>query len=148
MLYLYSEYLGEAEPAVHAAAIRARGVWIPGLIDAQANNRNQADGGRLIQMYRELGLQLKTIDNPRESGVVKLWQRMHSGRLKVFVSLAKYLDERRLYRRDEKDQIVKEHDNLQDASRCLVSGIARLLTKPVARVLAPRQYNGERSWMC
>ena len=47
-----------------------------------------------------------------------VWERMHSGRLKVFPSLTKYLDERRLYRRDERDQIVKERDNLQDAARC------------------------------
>jgi len=30
---------------------------------------------------------------------------MHSGRLKVFASLSKYLEERRLYQRDERDQI-------------------------------------------
>jgi hypothetical protein len=61
VLYLYSEYLGEAESAVHAAAIRARGAWIPGLIDAQANGRNQVDGRRLIQMYRNLGLALQPL---------------------------------------------------------------------------------------
>jgi hypothetical protein len=147
VLYLYSEYFGEADSAVHVAALRARGAWIPGLIDAQANGRNQVDGSRLIQMYRGLGLALQTIDNPLESGVLNLWERMHSGRLKVFASLSEFLDQRRLYRRDEKDQIVKEHDNLQDATRCLVSGIARLVTKPVARVLPPRQYTGDRSWM-
>jgi hypothetical protein len=148
VLYLYSEYVGEAEAAVHVATIRGRGVWIPGLIDSVANSRNQVDGGRLIQMYRSLGLVLQTIDNPLESGVLNLWQRMHSGRLKVFASLSKYFDERRLYRRDEKDQIVREHDNLQDAARCLVNGITRLCTKPVKTVFVPhRQYRGERSWM-
>jgi hypothetical protein len=134
VLYLYCEYFREAEPAAHVAAIRARGVWIPGLIDAQANGRTQVDGARLIRMYRELGLALQPIDNPLESGVTDLWQRMQSGRLKVFTSVSAYLDERRLYRRDEKDQIVKEHDNLQDATRCLVNGIARLCTKPVPHV--------------
>ena len=114
----------------------------------QANGRNQVDGSRLIQMYRGLGLALQTIDNPLESGVLNLWERMNSGRLKVFASLTRYLDQRRLYRRDDKDQIVKEHDNLQDATRCLVSGIARLHSKPVTREhIPPRQYTGERSWM-
>ena len=55
------------------------------------------------------------------------WQRMHSGRLKVFASLSKYLDERRLDRRDERDQIVKDHDHLQ---RCLVSSVSWMRTKP------------------
>ena len=147
VLYLYGEYFGEADSAVHVAAIRARGKWIPGLIDAQANGRSQADGSRLIQMYRNLGLTLQTIENPLESGVVDLWGRMHSGRLKVFASLVKYLDERRLYRRDEKDQIVKEHDNLQDASRSLVNGIARLCTKPVNHMPPPQRHYGDRDWM-
>ena len=37
VVYLYGEhYRGQAEPAVHAAAIKARGVWIPGVIDPAA----------------------------------------------------------------------------------------------------------------
>jgi len=146
VLYLYSEYVGEAETATQVAAIAGRGAWIPGLIDPLGNGRNQADGNRLIKMYRDLGLALRPIDNAVESGVLSVWERMHSGRLKVFASLPKYLDERRLYRRDERDQIVKEQDQLQDASRCLVNGIARLCTKPVKEV--PRcepRYTGERS---
>ena len=51
-------------------------------------------------MYRELGLDLCRTDNPLETGVLKVCQRMSAGRLRVFRSLAKYLDERRLYRRD------------------------------------------------
>jgi hypothetical protein len=43
-------------------------------------------------------------------------------------SPSKYLAERRLYRRDEKDQIVKQGDDLQDAARCLVNGILRMRT--------------------
>jgi hypothetical protein len=147
VLYLYGEYFAEAEMAVQVAAILARGAWIPGLIDAQANGRSQVDGSRLIQLYRRLGLVLQTIDNPLESGVLSLRERMQSGRLKVFASLSEYLDQRRLYRRDERDQIVRERDNLLDAARCLVSSIARLRSKPVTRLLSPRQYTGERSWM-
>src|SRR6516225_3175017 len=94
VLYLYSEYFAGAESAVHAAAIRARDEWIPGLIDAQANGRNQVDGSGLIQMYRRLGLTLQTIDNPLESGVLNVWERMDSGRLKVFASLSEFLDQR------------------------------------------------------
>src|SRR5262245_51825418 len=43
--YLYSEYYrSEAEPPVHAAAIRSRGIWIPGVIDPAARHRSQDDG--------------------------------------------------------------------------------------------------------
>ena len=142
VLYLYSEYFGETDPAVHVAAIRSRADWIQGLIDPAANGRNQADGQGLIQTYRNLGLDLAAIDNPIESGILNVWQRMHSGRLKVFASLSKYLDERRLYRRDERDQIVKERDHLQDAARCLVNGISRMHTKPVQSPPIRRTYRG------
>jgi hypothetical protein len=147
-LYLFSEYLTEADPAIHAAAIRSRADWILGLIDPAANGRNQADGYRLIQMYRNLGLHLESITNPVESGILSVGQRMQSGRLKVFASLSKYLDERRLYRRDERDQIVKERDHLQDAARCLVIGISRMRTKPQPPApRPPREYLGEHGWM-
>jgi len=56
---------------------------------------------------------------------------MNSGRLKVFPSLAKYLEERRLYRCDEKEQVVKDRDNLQDAVRCLVNAISSMRTRPL-----------------
>jgi len=48
----------------------------------------------------------------------------------VFPSLTKYLADRRLYRRDENDQVVKVRDNLQDATRCLVLGFPAMITKP------------------
>ena len=52
IIYVYSEhYRGQAEPAVHAAAIKARGSWIKGAIDPAARGRNQKDGTRLIEQY-------------------------------------------------------------------------------------------------
>ena len=147
VLYLYSEYLAESDPAIHAAAIRSRADWIHGLTDATANGRVQADGFHLIQVYRDLGLHLESINNPVESGILSVWQRMHSGRLKVFASLVKYLEERRLYRRDERDQIVKEGDTLQDATRCLVSGISDMRTKPKPPTMPTRACYDERAWM-
>ena len=58
-LYIYTEhYRGQAEPSIHADAIRARGVWIPGVIDPASQGRSQADGTQLIETYRHLGLQI------------------------------------------------------------------------------------------
>ena len=127
----------------------AGGTWIPGLIDPTANGRNQTDGYRLIQLYQEHGLRLEGIENPVESGILDVWQRMSSGRLKVFASLGKYLEERRLYRRDEKDQIVKDHDGLQDATRCLVGGLSSMRIQPVKSPLYPEPHApyGNTSWM-
>jgi hypothetical protein len=147
VLYLYSEYEGETVPAINVAAIRSRADWIPGLIDPTANGRLQADGHKLIQMYRQMGLDLRSSDNPLESGISSLQQRMQSGRLKVFASLQGYLEERRLYRRDERDHIVHDRDRLQDAARCLVNGISRMHTKPVPSQPFRRVYSGSMSWV-
>jgi hypothetical protein len=61
-----------------------------------------------------------------DSGLYEVWQRMTSGRLKVFKSLRNWINEFRLYRRDDKGKVVKENDHLMDATRYLiVSGINR-----------------------
>jgi hypothetical protein len=81
-------------------------------------------------MYRELGLQLQHIDNPIEAGIMEVRRRMRSGRLKVFPSLVKYLAESRVYRRDGNDQVVRDRDNLQDATRSLVNGLSQMIAPP------------------
>lgn len=135
-IYLYSEYYrGEAEPSVHAQAIKARGAWIRGVIDPAARGRSQADGQQLIQKYNDLGLDLTAANNAVESGIYEVWDRLSSGRLKVFKSLQNYRQEFRLYRRDEKGHIVKNSDHLMDAKRYLVAGGGRdvMRTKPVKK---------------
>jgi hypothetical protein len=83
---LYSEYYrSHAEPSVHAQAIQGRGDWIPGVIDPASRGRSQHDGEQLIKLYKDLGLQhLEVADNSVEAGIYEVWQRMPSGRLKVF----------------------------------------------------------------
>ena len=115
--------------------------------DPSANGRDQMDGERLIQIYRKHGLHLQAVDSRLESGILEVSQRMSSGRLKVFDSLSKYRGERRLYRRDEREQVVKERDHLQDALRCLVAGICRMQTKKVKRDVPYERPDGDRSWM-
>jgi hypothetical protein len=117
-LYFYAEhYRGEAEPVVHAEAIKSRGRWIRGAIDPSARGRGQADGRAMISMYRDLGLDLVDADNSVETGIFELLTRMTTGRLKVFRSLQNWIREFRLYRRDEKGRIVKEMDHGLDAAR-------------------------------
>jgi hypothetical protein len=146
VLYLFSEYHAEADAAIHAAAIRSRGDLLVGLFDPKANGRNQADGHRLMQVYRKLGLSLQVAASPIESGILSVWERLHSGRLKVFASLSKYLEQRRFYRRDESDQIVQDQDSLQDAARCLVSGISRMAAQSNHVPVARTSYPGSMGW--
>lgn len=120
-LYLYTEhYRGKAEPSIHAAAIRARGDWIPGAIDPGARGRGQKDGEQLLYNYRQLGLKLHPAINAVEAGLYDVWERLSTGRLKVFNTLQNWQAEYRLYRRDEDGDIVREFDHLMDATRYLV----------------------------
>lgn len=124
--YLYSEYYrGQAEPIIHAEAIKARGD-MPGVIDPASRGRAQTDGQQLLGMYRRHGLDITLANNAVESGLYTVWQTMSAGKLRVFPGLRNWLSEFRLYRRDEKGRVVKDNDHLMDATRYLVvSGLSR-----------------------
>ena len=91
-----------------------------GAIDAASRCRDQRDGEQLLSLYQELGLQLVLANNGVEAGIYEVWQRLSTGRLKVFKSCANLLAEYRLYRRDDKGRVVKENDHALDALRYLV----------------------------
>ena len=127
IVFLYAEhYMGKQVPAIHASAIKARGKWIPGVIDPASRSRGQRDGENLLKDYKHEGLRLMPANNAVESGLFEVWQRLHTGRLKVFSSCKNWLSEYRMYRRDENGKVVKEFDHLMDATRYLiVSGLRR-----------------------
>lgn len=149
-LYLYAEhYRGQAEPSIHADAVKARGEWISGVIDPASRGRSQKDGEQLLQVYTDLGLRLTPAINAREAGIYEVWSRLSTGRLKVFASMRSWLAEYRLYRRDERGNIVKENDHLMDATRYLVmSGIEQARVKPAPKTeTAARRHIGRTGWM-
>ncbi|WP_315128099.1 terminase large subunit domain-containing protein [Comamonas antarctica] len=144
IVYLYSgHYRGQAEPSVHTASIKARGDWMQGAIDPASRGRSQKDGEQLLQNYQDLGLQLVTANNGVEAGIYQVWERMSTGRLKVFKSMHDWLNEYRIYRRDDKGQIVKKDDHAMDATRYLiVTGLSLATVKPRAASTTARR----RSW--
>ncbi|MFA7278740.1 MAG: terminase family protein [Sterolibacterium sp.] len=125
VLYLYGEhYRGQAEPSVHADAIKAKGIWMPGVIDPASRGRGQKDGEQLLDIYQQLGLRVSVAYNGVESGIYEVYQRLSTGRIKVFSTLQSWLQEYRVYRRDDNGKVVKSNDHLMDATRYLVvSGI-------------------------
>lgn len=131
-VYLYAEhYRSQAEPAIHAAAIHAKGKWINGVVDPAARGRTQVDGTQLIQQYHDLGLRIEPAQNAVEAGLYAVWERLSAGRLFVFKSLQNWLSEFRVYRRDENGKIVKQNDHLMDATRYLImSGLQVAVREP------------------
>ena len=136
IVYLYSEHRMKMElPSVHADAIKMRGSWIKG--NSETSGVNASDGKRMINIYRELGLRLVAADKAVESGIFKMRQRIETGRLKVFNTMVMWREEFESYQRTEtKDgssKINKNHDDLMDATRYLLSKMATFKTKPAKR---------------
>lgn len=120
-VYLYSEhYMGQAAPSVHADGIKRRGPWIHGAIDPASAGSGQLDGRKLKDEYNGLGLNLHDADNAVEAGIHACYQRMVSGRLKVFNVCRNWISEFRIYRRDENGKVHKENDHIMDATRYLI----------------------------
>jgi hypothetical protein len=130
--YLYNEhYVGNEKPPIHAAAIKSRGEWIPGVIDPASRGRQQGDGEQLLAQYKQLGLNLTIANNAVEAGIYEVWTRLSTGRLKVFRTLQNWLREFRIYRRDEKGKVVKENDHLMDCTRYLsMTGLSVACIRP------------------
>lgn len=130
-VHIYSEhYMGQGAPSVHADAIKARGSWIPGAIDPASSGSSQLDGRKLREVYNGLGLNLYDADNSVEAGIHACYQRLVSGRLKVFKTCRNWLSEFRIYRRDENGKVVKDNDHAMDAMRYLIMTGMRYATVP------------------
>ena len=132
VVYIWSEYyVGQAVPAVHASGIAARGVWMKGAIDPASAGSSQKDGSKLIEEYGLLGLNLFPADNAVEAGIHAVYQRMATGRLKIFATCRALVSEIRIYRRDEAGKIVKENDHAVDGLRYLIfSGMRHASVEP------------------
>lgn len=151
VIYRFAEhYRGQAEPSIHADAIKAKGDWIEGVIDPAARGRSQIDGSRLIQIYQDLGLKLTPAKNAVEAGIYEMQQRLATGRYLVFASCQNFQAEYRLYRRDEKGKIVKERDHAMDDARyyCM-SGvpISRAKPQPPKPRYEFRTHGEDNGWM-
>lgn len=122
VMYVYGEYVGEkCEPAVNAAAIRARSHgWIRGIIDPASMGMSQSGGYTLMELYEKQGLSVETANNSVDLGIYECYQRLSEGRLIIFNTCLKTLGELRLYRRDKNGKPVKKNDHLMDAMRYAV----------------------------
>jgi len=120
VIYINAEYKqGQAEPIIHASAIKTKGINIRGVIDPASRGRSQIDGESLYALYRKEGLKIYPANNSVETGIYEMWQRLSTGRLKVFSSCVQLLSEISTYHRDINGKIVKVNDHCCDALRYL-----------------------------
>ncbi len=124
VLYVTDCYrVKDQSPIMHAAAVRARGEWVPVAWPHDGLQRDKGSGEQLAKQYRDQGLNLTkdraTFDdgsNGLEAGVAEMLARMQTQRLKVFAHLQDWFEEFRLYHRKD-GLIVRLTDDLMSATR-------------------------------
>lgn len=140
----------EASPAVIAAAIRARGAWIPCAWPHDGLVRDKASGVIIAQQYRDYGVNMlrdRATHAPAkgqkegdggsglEAGIMDMYDRMQTGRLKVAKHLADWFEEFKMYHRKD-GLVVAELDDLLSATRYLLMMLRKAVVfnppKPIA----------------
>lgn len=131
-----------ATPAIHVAAVRPWGDWVPCAWPHDGLQHDKGSGKQLSQMYREHGLAMldhhATHDEGGtglEAGLLAMLERMQSGRFRVFPTLDEWLEEFRLYHR-RNGIVVKERDDLMSATRIAIMMLREARTRPRAHKLA------------
>lgn len=122
IVYMYSDYYrGEAEVPIHASAVKAHGHWIPGIGDVAGGS--QTTGDTFMDLYRKQGLIVRLPNKAVEAGIATVLERLSTGRLKVYNTCEKFLDELRRYSYDDKGRVRKEDDHGLDAMRYAIMGL-------------------------
>lgn len=142
-VYLFDEYFRHQQPpAVHATAIKSRGEWIKGVGDYSGKS---LEGEKTLDIYRELGLHIINADKSVYAGLQLMTQMLNEGRIRVFSTCQKWLEEYRLYSFNEKNEVIKTRDHLMDSTRyLLMADRRRATTKPMlkgqATAIAPETF--------
>jgi hypothetical protein len=151
--YLVADYKdggGKLDVSVHASRVlsRCRGFGfenMPGVGDAAA--RDQSDGAQILKQYHMAGCKQLRLANKEvgsvNAGVSAFLERLQTGRLKVFRTCDKFLDEFRNYQYttpDEKSapRIVKTNDHILDAARYVIWGGLKFARKRSNLTVVPR----------
>lgn len=107
---------------------------------------NQDDGQSLRKQYRDAGLNLELADKAVTAGIAAVLNRLETGRLKVFRTCVKWLDEFRAYRYEydeetgEHGKIIKVNDHLMDATRYAIMSLKhakQAASSAPVRILTP-----------
>jgi phage terminase large subunit-like protein len=133
--YLCAEYRVRGNiPTQHADVIKKWGDWIPVAWPHDGLNTEKGTGKQLRELYAEAGLKMlrEKATNPpdwqqgqkegeggysRERGLLDMYRRMEDGKFKVFSTCKLFLEEKRMYHRDENGKVVSLMDDLISATR-------------------------------
>lgn len=139
IMYITDEYSQSKQSAiVHAASINSRPKWIPIAWPHDGNQHDKGSGVQVAETYRRQGCNFLpghftnppsiTGDNKGalsvEAGVLEMYQRLETGRLKVFTTCFNWLKEKGMYHRKD-GKIVPLYDDAISASRYALMSMQR-----------------------
>jgi phage terminase large subunit-like protein len=127
----------DATPLMHAVPIKRIAANVRIAYPSDGDNREAGSGTTLANLYREQDLQL--LPGPArwedgsvstERGIMEMWTRMQTGRLKVSNTLREWFEEFRSYHRKD-SQIVKIRDDLMSATRIAIMQLRSARQGPI-----------------
>ena len=148
VVHVYDAYrVSQASVALHAAAIRAKGLWIPVAWPHDGLQHDKGSGVQLAEQYRQQGVSMLKDratfpdgSNGVEAGIMDMLDRMQTGRLMVAAHLHDWWEEFRLYHR-ENGVLVKKGDDLMSATRYGIMMLRKAaINSRVAAIKSPVGY--------
>ena len=127
----------ESTPVMIAGVIRTRGQdWIPIAWPHDGLQHSKDSGEQLAEQYRQQGLEMMSRratfedgSNGLEAGVMEMYDRIRTGRLKVASHLSEWFEEYRMFHR-KKNKIVALKDDLLSATRYAMMMLRYASTEP------------------
>lgn len=149
VVYVIAEYReSRALPAIHASAINPWGNW-PVAWPHDGLNTEKGTGDELVKSYTKEGLNMlpwKSTNPPDtrqgqhegeggnsvEAGILSMFERMETGRFKIFKTCKYWFEEQRTYHRDEQMKLIKVRDDTLSASRYALMMLRHARTEVVS----------------
>lgn len=134
----------EATPLIHSGAVKPWGSWVPCAWPHDGYQHDKGSGMQLASQYRTHGLNMLHEHSTHtdggfgvEAGIAEILERMQTSRFKVFSTLTDWFEEFRMYHRLD-GKIVKEREDLMDATRIAVMMLRMAKVKPTGQLKAPK----------
>lgn len=137
VIYIVDEYKEvKRTPDQNGPHIQGLCSWAPVAYPHDGAQHDKGSGETLAELYIKVGLNMlperATFDNGSNSvevGLTEILMRMQSGRWKVFNHCHQWLEEFRMYHRDD-GKVVKEKDDLMDSGRYALMMLRHATTAP------------------
>lgn len=146
----------EQTPTMFSASIKPWGAWLPWAWPHDGLQHDKGSGEQLAAQYRAQGLKMLPLratfedgTNGLEAGIAEMFDRMQTGRLRVFSHLNDWFEEFRLYHRKD-GLIVKKGEDLLSATRYGMMMKRFAVVQNVKAPVAPPVYVGvprQEGWM-